>query len=298
MIVDCHTHIWADSAWLGQGAADYLRLQCGKADVQAGADDHAMAARAVARSLVLGRRCAKGDARGVPNDYIAQYVSRNSNKVVGIAGVNPVDDGAVDEAAELLDKPEFRGLTCSPACQNFHPADSRAMRLYELAQQRKAPVIFDDGPHFAAWSRMDYARPMLLDEIAREFPDLVIVVSAMGYPWTDEAIALIGQHPNVLADVAALLRRPWQAYNALVLAYQFNVMDKVLFGSDFPFFTAAEAIESVYRLHEITQGTNMPSVPREALRSMVERDALAALRIARPGDGAGPAAEKPDEEEN
>ena len=89
----------------------------------------------------------------------------------------------------------------------------------------------------------------------------------------------------MLADIAGLTRRPWQAYNALVLAHQFNVMDKILFGSDFPYFTAAEAIESVYRLHEVTQGTNLPSVPRETLRSMVERDALGALGIARAGEG-------------
>jgi len=82
--------------------------------------------------------------------------------------------------------------------------------------------------------------------------------------------------------MAALIRRPWQAYNALVLAHQFNVVDKVLFGSDFPFFTAADAIESVYRLHEVTQGTNLPSVPRETLRSMIERDSLAELGIQPP----------------
>jgi hypothetical protein len=266
MIIDCHTHIWADASWLGP-------------------DDHARASRPVDRTLVLGYRAA-GDGGGVPNEYIAEYVGRNSSRVIGIAGVNPVLDGAVASAQSLLDKPEFRGLACSPACQDFHPADSRAMRLYERAQQRGVPVFFDHGPHFVSWGRMDYARPHLLDEIAREFPDLTMVVAAMGYPWMDEAIALVGKHPNVFADVAALLRRPWQAYNALVLAHQFNVMDKILFGSDFPYFTPAEAVESVYRLHEIAQGTNLPAVPREALRSMVERNALAALRMLRPGETA------------
>ena len=58
----------------------------------------------------------------------------------------------------------------------------------------------------------------------------------------------------------------------------------MLFGSDFPFLTAAEAIESVYRLHEMTQGTNLPTVPRERLRLIVERDALDALGIARAGE--------------
>src|SRR5437762_589873 len=80
-----------------------------------------------------------------------------------------------------------------------------------------------------------YARAYLLDEVARAFPNLKMVVSHLGYPWVDEAIVLLGKHQNVYADVAALLRRPWVAYDALVRAHQFHVIEKLLFGSDFPF---------------------------------------------------------------
>ena len=95
---------------------------------------------------------------------------------------------------------------------------------------------------------------------------------------------MMGKHQRVFGDVAGLLQSPWKTYNALVSAYQFNVMDKVLFGSGFPHLTAAEAIENVYRLNEIAQGTNLPSIPRESLRSIVERDALDDLGIAVPAD--------------
>ena len=192
-----------------------------------------------------------------------------------------------------LDRPEFRGITLSPATQNIHPCDSRAMRIYELAAERRVPVFFCQSTHFPAQGRMEYARPSLLDEIAREYPELVIVISSMGHPWIEEGIALIGKHPRVFGDIAGLVHRPWQAYNALVLAHQFNVMDKVLFGSDFPYFPAAEAIKSIYRMNEVTQGTNLPSVPREALRGVVERDALTALGIARAGEA--PPSEEEDE---
>jgi predicted TIM-barrel fold metal-dependent hydrolase len=158
------------------------------------------------------------------------------------------------------------------------------MAVYELAARKSAPLFFCQSTHFQTQGRMEYARPSLLDEIAREYPNLTIVISSLGHPWIEEGIALMGKHPHVYGDIAGLIRRPWQAYNALVLAHQYHVMDKVLFGSDFPYCTAAKAIEGVYRLHEVTQGTNLPSVPRETLRSMVERDALTALAIARPGE--------------
>jgi hypothetical protein len=282
MIVDCHTHVWSDVRQLGRGAREYLLRQSGREDLPADTAEHQRAARCVDKTLVLGFQSAHLGA-AVPNELIAEYVGQHPEMLIGVAAVDPTQDGAT-EVASLLERSEFRGLSVSPAMQNFHPADSRAMKLYELAAERGIPLFIHQGTHFPAKGSMEYARPLLLDEIAREFPGLTMVIASLGHPWIEEGIALIGKHPRVFADVAGLIRRPWQAYNALVLAHQFNVMDKVLFGSDFPYYTAAEAIESVYRLHEVTQGTNLPSVPREALRSMVERDALTALGIALPGE--------------
>ncbi|HOD83704.1 MAG: Amidohydrolase [Planctomycetes bacterium ADurb.Bin126] len=293
MIVDCLTHIWSNPDQLGQGARAYIARQGGREDLSADAHSHEQASRCVWKALVMGF-CSVRLGAEVPNELIAEHVSRNSDRMIGIAAVDPAQDEAVKVAEELLERREFRGLTVSPCSQDFHPSDSRAMALYELAQERGAPIFFCQGTHFQAQACLDYARPFLLDEVAREFPRLTIVISSLGHPWVEEGIALVGKHPRVFADVASLLRRPWQAYNALVLAYQYRVMDKILFGSDFPYFTAAEAIEGLYRLHEVVQGTNLPPVPRETLRSVVERDALAALGIARASDAA--AARRTDSE--
>lgn len=294
MIVDCHTHIWVDTSQLGNDAAAMLRRQSGMENIAAGPADHLISAACVDKTLVMAF-CSDHLGANVPNELIAEYVAQNSNTMIGIACVDPTRGSAVRDAEEALSQREFRGLTISPSSQNFHPADSRAMKIYELAEQKRVPLLMQQGTHFHRNGTMEYARPALLDEIAREHPELTIIVSAFGHPWIEECIALIGKHPRVFTDIAGLIRRPWQAYNALVLAHQFNVMDKVLFGSDFPYLTAAEAIKTVYRLHEVTQGTNLPSVPREALRSMVERNTLAVLGIARPGEEPPPLQ---DEEED
>ena len=111
------------------------------------------------------------------------------------------------------------------------------------------------------------------------FPKLRLVIAQLGQPWVDETICLLGKHPNVFADVSGLLRRPWQAYNALVSAYQYQVIDKLLFGSDFPYTSATECIESLYSINQVAQGTNLPVVPRESLRGIVERDTLNLLGL-------------------
>jgi len=127
---------------------------------------------------------------------------------------------------------------------------------------------------------LEYGRPYLLDEVSRSFPGLRIVIAQLGQPWIDETIVMLGKHANVLADLSGLLSRPWQAYNALVAAHQHGVIDKLLFGSDFPYTSATECIEALYSINQLAQGTNLPVVPREALRGIVERDALSLLGIA------------------
>jgi predicted TIM-barrel fold metal-dependent hydrolase len=84
----------------------------------------------------------------------------------------------------------------------------------------------------------------------------------------------------VYADVSGLLSRPWQAYSALVSSHQYQVIDKLLFGSDFPYTSVTECIEALYSINQLAQGTNLPVVPREALRGIVERDALGLLGLA------------------
>jgi predicted TIM-barrel fold metal-dependent hydrolase len=104
----------------------------------------------------------------------------------------------------------------------------------------------------------------------------------MGYPWVEECVVMLGKHPNIYADISSLLHRPWQAYNALLSAYQYGVIDKLLFGSDFPYTQATAAIESLYRINQLVTGTNLPTVPRPHLAAIVERDTLALLGLGPP----------------
>ncbi len=287
MIVDLCTHIWTSPEQLGVGAAAYLRRWGGPIEIQGSPSAHAEACRCVNKTLVLALRSAMLGAE-VPNDLIAEYVARDGQGRIGVAAVDPTQEGAVAQAKACLSRREFRGLTVSPPLQGFHPADTRAMALYELACDRGVPIWFCGGPTFPMLGKLEYARPALLDEVAREFPKLTMVVSGMGWPHVEECVALLAKQPRVFADVAGLVGRPWVAYNALVLAHQFEVTDKVLLASGFPALTPARAIEGLYRLHELTAGTSLPTVPREVMRGIVERDSLGLLGIARAGESPPP----------
>ena len=295
MIVDCHTHIWQSPEQLGQMELGELprhsrdpRNRAPRAgtpnrtawrSVPAADPDHHWAqSAAVDKSIVLGFKSRYLRAE-IPNKYVADYVARYPQKLIGFAGIDPSEGSAGDDLKTAHFDLRLRGITISPANQDFHPADTRAMRIYEQAEQLGMPILIHPSGQYTEQSKLEYARPYLLDEVARTFPNLRMVIAQLGQPWLDETICLLGKHPHVFADVSGLLGRPWQAYNALVEAYQAGIIDKLLFGSDFPYTIAEECIEALYSINQLAQGTNLPVVPREALRGIVERDALHLLGL-------------------
>lgn len=286
MIVDCYTHVWDSPSMLGRSVATRWRrdVRHDGSEVleSAGIEQHLLASRPVDASIVVGFVSAHLHAR-IPNERIAEYVGRQPTRVFGFAGIDPSDPReALDEIARARDELGLVGIAVAPPAQNFHPSDSRAMRVYARAVELAMPVLFHAGIRIEPETRLDYARPFLLDEVAREFPEMRMVVAHMGLPWVDETLFLLAKHEHVYAEISGLLRHPWQAYQALSSAYEQGVMDKLLFGSGFPFSTPAQCIETLFSINQLCQGTNLPVVPRDQLRAILHRDALQLLGLSVP----------------
>jgi hypothetical protein len=261
MIVDCHTHLPAGGSHAGAPPepAEFVRAVA-PADA----------------ALVLG--CAGGSGAATTGDRLGDFVAAEPGRLFGLAAIDPTDPSALTEIDRAVDF-GLSGLVIAPAALGVHPADTRAMDVYQRAGELHLPVIFELGGRPDAQWRLEYARPYLLDEPARTFPELRIVVSHLGRPWVDETAVLLDKHPHVYADICGLAGRPWQAYQALSLCSAVGVMHKLLFGSDHPHSSAAEAIKALYTVNELTRGTNLPPVPLRELRGIVERDALFLLGL-------------------
>lgn len=287
MIIDCHTHIWKSPEQLGRAAAGSdLRPWWGGGRSNglpdASPEQHLSACEPVDMAIVLGFRSSFLHAE-VPNDFVAEHVRAHRDRFIGFAGVDPAEPlKALDEIARAREELDFKGIVVSPAAQDFHPSSTGALRVFAEASRRGMPVVFHQGTCRSAASKMEYGRPVLLDEVSRELPDLKIIIAHMGYPWVDECVALLGKQTNVYADISGLVHRPWCAYNALLAAHEYGVMRRLLFGSGFPFASAASAIESLYSINQLTHSTSLPMIPREQLRAVVECNALDLLGIAPP----------------
>lgn len=287
MIIDCYTHIWEHPAELGRCVPANSRFS-GKngqnADLSRAAPSrHLVAAEPVSATFVLGFQSRYLGA-DIPNERISAYVRTHPDRLIGFAGVDlTFPRAAITEVRRTRSDLGLSGLALAPAAQDFHPTSAAAMQLYAEAMSQGLPVLFHTGVFTTAATKLEYAHPVLLDEVAREFPELRIVIAHMGYPWVHETIALLAKHEHVYAEISRLLTQPWQAYQALLSAWQMGVISKLLFGSGFPSGSPAQCIEELYGINHLCQGTNLPPIPREQLRGIVQRDALTALRIAVPG---------------
>lgn len=279
MIIDVHTRVWLSVDQLGVEVAKRLRDEQAErwGHLDASPPAHEQAMGCVDGSIVLGYRSDRARAN-VPNEYVAEYVGRDPRRRIGVAGIDPMSDDAMDQM-DIAVGLGLSGVSVSPACQGFHPAHSSAMRVYERCLAETMPLFVVNPVPLSASSDLEFARPGLWDEVARTFPELPIVISRLGHPWVDEALVVLGKHANVWADIAGVCTRPWQLYGALLNAASFGVMDKLLFGSGFPHDTPTKAIESVYSVNTISSGTQMPNVPRSQIRGIVERDAITCLGL-------------------
>ncbi len=283
MIVDCYTHAWDSDSELGL----CLPPSGSRKSQQTSSEDqpnhgfarHLAASEPVDVTILVGFKSSHLNAN-IHNEKLAEYISAHSDRIIGFAGIDPSDPkAAIEDMKRGRDEFGMKGFAIAPSAQDYHPTSSQAMRVYAEAEEMRMPLLVHSGVHLCSKAKLEYARPFLLDEVAREMPELKIIIAHVGHPWTQETILLLAKHDNVFAEVSWLLRQPWQAYTTLLSAHQMGVIDKLLFGSGFPLATASECIEEIYGINHLCQGNNLPAIPREQIRGIVERDTLELLGI-------------------
>lgn len=141
------------------------------------------------------------------------------------------------------------------------------------------PVFFHNGGPQGPEGVLNYTQPYLLDEVAREFADLKIVIGSMGIPFVEQTLSMVTKHKNVYADLTIKPASVWRIYNVVVAAHEYGVMEKLLFGSGFPFGNPGECIETLLGFNKLLSDTNLPTVPRGSIRNIIERDTLELLGL-------------------
>lgn len=216
------------------------------------------------------------------NDAVAEFVAAAPTRRMGFLSIHPEVPGAEDELERARTDLGLKGIKLGPNYQVFDPLGPAALRVYELAERHGLPILFHQGASPVRDAPLRYAHPLVMDEVAIRFPELRIVMAHLGHPWQRETIVTIRKHPHLYADVSATFYRPWSFYEGLRLATEWGVLDKLLFGSDFPIATPGETAAGLRAVNAPIAGTALPPVPLDAIEELIERDPLPLLGLDRP----------------
>ena len=202
----------------------------------------AMAAAGIARSLLNAWVGPRGAL--VSNDEVAAFVRQAPERLVGIGSVDlrrPRD--AVRELRRCVRELGFKGVRVLPWLWEQPPTHARFYPVYAECCELGVPFCTQVG-HTGPLMPSEVGRPIpYVDQVAIDFPELVIVAGHIGYPWTDEMIAVATKHPNVYIDTSAytVARYP----RALVEYLRSHGRDKVMFGTNWPMVPPVKALEAL-----------------------------------------------------
>jgi predicted TIM-barrel fold metal-dependent hydrolase len=171
------------------------------------------------------------------NEFVRDYVRGHADRLIAVGSVLPTHRDVAGTLHRYVEEYGIRGIKLHPPHQLFAPnayldgAMPGLRELYETAQGLSVPVIFHTGTSIFPGARNRYGEPLLVEDVAIDFPDLTIVLAHGGRPiWMREATFLARRFPNVFLEISSVPP-------ARLLEYfpdLEKIQDKVLYGSDFP----------------------------------------------------------------
>ena len=186
------------------------------------------------------------------NDRLAVVVASHPDELLcGFACVDPRDVmGAVREVDRAVSELGLRGIVFEPGFLGISPIDRRCYPVYARCAQLGVPVGLHTGINFSSHGPLEYERPVLVDRIAADFPDLALICHHGGWPWPHEAAAVAWKHKNVYLEFGAIAPR-YQAPGAgggwgdIAHLMDTVLREQVLFGTDWPMLRYDRALEEI-----------------------------------------------------
>ncbi len=228
----------------------------------------------IERSLLIAVRCGDLAVRGsfeIPYARVAEVCAGNPDRFSGLAGIDPYRgmQGLRDLEAAVREH-GFVGAHLYPHWFGLAPDHAKYYPYYAKCCELDIPIMMQVGQNLV-YSRErrlpSVGRPICLDQVAIDFPELKLLGIHIGVPWTDEMIAMAWKHENVFIGVDAYAPRHWP--KQLVRYLDSYGRDKVLFGTDWPVIDPERAVGEIAEL----------GIRPDSLRLLMRENALRVFRL-------------------
>lgn len=183
----------------------------------------------------------------IPNEAVIDAVRRYPDRLVGVASVNPWSpDGvmpAVQSLRTLVGEYGFKGLKLEPFILDKLPTEAQWYPLYAACCDLDITVQIQVGGTGPSTYTSETGRPGHIDRVAIDFPELRIVAGHIGWPWTEEMIAVAAKHPKVWIDTSAHLPKYYPPQ--FVHFLRSYGRHKCIWASDWPILTFEAALSGL-----------------------------------------------------
>jgi len=139
-----------------------------------------------------------------PNEAVEAYC-KNHKELIPFCSFNPYTEPDMPAALKDMHARGFKGIKLYPSYNHFYMNEARMYPLYEVAQELDMPVLVHVGTSIFQNTRLKYCRPVDLDDVAVDFPDLKVLMAHGGrLAWFDEAMSVLRMHRNVFIELSGI----------------------------------------------------------------------------------------------
>jgi predicted TIM-barrel fold metal-dependent hydrolase len=202
------------------------------------------------RSLLLAVRAGDLNVRGsfeIPYSRVADICASHPTRFSGLAGIDPFRGmQGLRDLEYAVKELGFVGAHLYPHWFGLAPDHAKYYPYYAKCCELDIPIMMQVGQNliYSRERRLpSVGRPICLDNIAIDFPDLKLLGIHIGVPWTDEMIAMAWKHENVFIGVDAYAPKHWP--KQLVHYLNSYGREKVLFGTDWPVIDPERAVREI-----------------------------------------------------
>lgn len=186
----------------------------------------------------------------VTYERVAEVCAQHPDRFSGLAGIDTSRGMAqLRDLTRAVEEYGFVGAHWYPHWAMIAPDAPQIYPVYAKCCELDVPIMLQVGQNliYSDTSRLpSVARPILLDQVAIDFPELRLIGMHIGTPWAEEMIAMAWKHANVFIGADAYAPRHWPA--SLVHYINTYGREKVLFGSGWPVIDPVRAVAEVGQL--------------------------------------------------